>query len=285
MQPISVYTNACLARLIERDDDRISLEGRTKVLVHDERRPTTIVLFHGLSATPTQFVRFANDLHQRGHNVLVPRLPCHGHSDRLCDALASLTADGLRAAATESVAAAQGLGERVVVAGFSLGGILAAWIAQREPIARAVAIAPFFGLSWMPNRLMPHLARTLLALPNRFAWWNPLVRERHYPPHGYPRYATHAVAQAYLLARDVMLGAHLGVKAGELILVTNARETAVNNRAVHGFAAAVRRGGFARLEHAILTGVPFSHDLIEPLRHPAIASRVYSRLLNLIDGT
>jgi pimeloyl-ACP methyl ester carboxylesterase len=242
------------------------------------------VLFHGLAASPTQFVRFANDLHERDHNVLVPRLPRHGHSDRLCDALSSLTAEDLRAVAAQSVEAAQGLGERVVVAGFSLGGVLAAWAAQQEPIARAVAIAPFFGLSWMPNGLMPYLAQALLGQPNHFAWWNPLVRERHYPPHGYPRYATHAVAQAYLLARDVMSRAHLGMKASELILVTNARETAVNNRAVHRFAAALRNGGAARLQHAILTGIPFSHDIIEPLRHPAIADRVYSQLFALIEG-
>jgi alpha-beta hydrolase superfamily lysophospholipase len=282
--PISERTYACLERLVQRDHDRIAPEGRTMALLHGEVRPAAFVLFHGLAATPAQFTRFAHDLYARGHNVLVPRLPRHGYRDRLCDALSTLTSDQLRAVAAQSVDAAHGLGERVVVAGFSLGGVLAAYVAQRRRVARAVAIAPFFGLSWMPNRFMPHLARTLLAFPNLFAWWNPIARERYYPSHGYPRYATHAVAHAYLLAQQVMAAAPDGIAADELVLVTNAREAAVSNRAVRRFERALLSSGAARLEHVVLSGIPFSHDIIEPLRHPEIAGRVYPRLLALIEG-
>ncbi len=277
-------TRAVIERLRRRDHERVSEAGRTKLLLHgDEVRPLAVVLFHGLSASPTQFVRFAHDLHARGHNVIVPRLPRHGHSDRLSTALAHLTADDLRSFARESMAAARGLGERIVVGGFSLGGLIATWVAEREPIARAVAIAPFFGVSWIPNRFMKNLAHAMLRIPNQFQWWDPLQRERQLPAHGYPRYATHALAQAYLLAREVMDSADDGIAAEKLIFVTNAREAAVNNRAVRRLEAHLRAKDARRLDHVVLTGIPFSHDIIEPLRHPEIAARVYPQLLELIE--
>ncbi len=284
MSRIPDRTQATLDRLISRDHERVSEAGRTKLLLHDEVRPLAVVLFHGLSASPTQFVRFAHELHAHGHNVIVPRLPRHGHQNRLSTALAHLTVEDLREFARESVDLASGLGDKVVVAGFSLGGLLTAWIAQRYPIERAVAIAPFFGISWMPNRLMGSFARLILALPNYFHWWDPLARERQMPEHGYPRYATHAIAQSYLLAREVIGGTEAGVAANRLIFVTNAREAAVNNRAVRLLERRLRDAQPERLDHVVLTDVPFSHDIIEPLRHPQVADRVFPTILNLIEG-
>ncbi len=284
MNRIPDDTRATLGRLRSRDHARVSQAGRTKLLLHDEVRPLAVVLFHGLSASPTQFVRFAHELHAHGHNVVVPRLPRHGHQNRLSTALAHLTAEDLRASARESVDIASGLGKNVVIAGFSLGGLLAAWIAQRYPIERAVAIAPFFGISWVPNRLMGSFATVMLALPNRFHWWDPIARERQMPEHGYPRYATHAVAQSYLLAREVLGDAKKGVAANQLIFVTNAREAAINNRAVRTLERRLRKVHPERLDHVVLTDVPFSHDIIEPLRHPQVADRVFPTILNLIEG-
>jgi esterase/lipase len=277
-------TRTILDRLRSRDHDRVGEAGRTKLLLHDDVRPKAIVLFHGLSASPTQFVRFAHELHSRGHNVIVPRLPRHGHKDRLSKALAHLTADDLRAFADQSVDLAGQLGERVIVAGFSLGGLISAWIAERYAVERAVAIAPFFGISWVPNRLMGSFARLLLAMPNRFHWWDPIAREKQMPEHGYPRYSTYALAQSYLLALDVLSHASEGISAKELIFVTNARETAVNNRAVRHLERRLRARHPERLQHVILKDVPFSHDIIEPLRHPKIADQVFPTILSLIEG-
>ncbi len=283
MPKLQPETYTALERLLERDHDRIGDEGRTKLLLHGEVRPKAIVLFHGLSASPTQFVRFASDLHERGHNVLVPRLPRHGHRNRLSDALAYLTAEDLQHVAIESIDLARSLGEDVVVAGFSLGGLLTTWIAQHETVHRAVAIAPFFGMSWMPNRFTEAFAEMMLRLPNMFHWWNPLVRERQVPEHGYPRYATHAIAHALRMARDVAAAADEPVKAGQLVFVTNSREAAVNNRAVRRLARRMRIASGDRIEEMRLTGVPFLHDIIEPLRHPEIADRVYPQLLEIIE--
>jgi pimeloyl-ACP methyl ester carboxylesterase len=283
MHQISDETSALLERFRARDHRGISEKGRTKLLLHDGVRPVATVLFHGIAASPEQFKRFANELHARGHNVVVPRLPRHGHRNRLTIALARLQADDLRAFARDSVALAQGLGEEVIVAGFSLGGLLTTWIAQRYPIARAVAIAPFFGMSWMPNRLLVPFTDLILKLPNIFAWWDPIAREHQLPEHGYPRYASHAVGQALLLGREVFAHAADPIAARELIFVINGREAAVNNRAVRKLAGLLHPAPGGHVEQVVLTGMPFSHDIIEPLRRPEVADRVFPELLDLID--
>jgi hypothetical protein len=129
---------------------------------------------------------------------------------------------------------------------------------------------------------MGPIARVMLALPNRFEWWDPIAREKQQPEHGYPRYPTHAIAQAYLLAREVMDDAAKGIVASRLTFVTNAREAAVNNRAVRRLEARMRASNSQRLDHVVLSGIPFSHDIIEPLRHPAIADAVFPQLMELI---
>ena len=46
-------TQALLHRLRERDHERVGSFGRTMLLLHGEVWPLSIVLFHGLSASPT----------------------------------------------------------------------------------------------------------------------------------------------------------------------------------------------------------------------------------------
>lgn len=272
-------------RFLARDHDRIAPLGRSILLLHAERRERAIVLFHGLSASPTQFVRFAHDLHARGHNIIVPRLPHHGRLDRISGVQARLTSDELCEVAHECLMIARDVGDRVTVAGFSLGGVLALWAAQHEPLQRAVAIAPFLGISWIPNRLMKSISEQLLRWPNRFFWWNPFLRARLLPAHGYPRFATHALAQSYLLARRVIDDAGMiAPQAAEVVLVTNSKEAAVNNRAVRHLAARMHAfRGNARIELVKLSDLPITHDIVEPLHHPKIANRIYPRLLELID--
>jgi pimeloyl-ACP methyl ester carboxylesterase len=254
------------------------------LLSHGARTPKAFLLLHGLTASPLQFASFGELLFARGANVFIPRLPRHGLSDRLTTSLAGLTADELDAFAREAVGAASALGLRLTVVGFSLGGLLAAWIAQHFEVERVVPIAPFLGVAFVPRRVAPSLARLALRLPNQFVWWHPVLRERLLPEHGYPRYSTHALAQSYhLVQRLLSAAAHEAPRTHEIEIVLNASETAVNNRSA-------RRLGHlwsARLARAVpvrsLSGLPPSHDIIEPLATPRLAPRVYPRLLELID--
>jgi alpha-beta hydrolase superfamily lysophospholipase len=273
-----------LDALLARDHDRVGEKGRTLAYIHGERRPRAVVLLHGMTASPPQFERFARALFLRGHNVIVPRLPHHGHADRLSTALESLRPTQLYEATCDYVSIAAELGDRVTVAGFSLGGLLAAWSAQHHFVDRSVAIAPFLGVSWIPSHLMTGVAEMMLRVPNRFHWWNPVLRERQMPAHGYPRYATHAVAHAYRMAHTLLHDARTRPpSARHVVIVANAAESTVNNRAVRRLHALWRAHQTHTVELVTLTGLPISHDIIEPLRRRDVASRAFPQILDAID--
>ena len=273
-----------LERLIARDHPGVGERGRTIAYVHPVRPQRAFVLIHGMSASPAQFERVARDLFARGHNVLVPRLPRHGHANPLSTALARLRSDDLYEAVVDYVTIARELGDRVTVAGFSLGGLLTAWIAQHYEIERAVPVAPFFGISVIPNRLMSTLSEWLLRMPNRFHWWNPILRERHNSVTGYPRYATHAIAHSYRIARSLLDEAQTAQPLAERItIVANAAEVAVNNYAIRKLYKSWRRLRPGSIELARITGLPLSHDIVSPLRPWGLADRAHPHLLRAID--
>lgn len=260
--------------------------GRTLVFDHGRRTERATLLLHGLSASPRQFAGIAQALHERGHNVFVPRLPRHGHHDRLSEALASMNAAQLEACANDSLEIARGLGDRVTVAGFSLGGLLTSYLAQFAGVHRAVAISPFLGVSWIPNVLRLRVARFVLRMPNRFFWWDPILRERQLPEHGYPRFASHAIGHGLTLAHELLEAAqHRAPLTDELVLVINPRDSAVNNRAIARLAARWRRMKPDAVTIHRLNGLPpFLHDIIEPKRYPDVARRVLPVLVEIIDG-
>jgi pimeloyl-ACP methyl ester carboxylesterase len=176
------------------------------------------------------------------------------------------------------------LGDRVTVAGFSLGGLLAAWIGQHFEVDRCVPIAPFFGVALIPNRLMNTVAERLLRLPNRFLWWNPILRDRHIAACGYPRYATHAIAQSYRMARALLDEALTECPGAQHVtIVTNAAEVAVNNHAIRRLYRRWQRHRPETVELSVLTGLPLSHDIVTPERPWRLADRVHPTLLSAID--
>jgi len=251
------------------------------LLTHGRPTPRAYLLFHGLTASPRQFEAFGRALFERGSNVSIPRLPRHGH-DRLTTELRHLTADELRAFASDALTRAAELGDEVVVVGFSAGGLLSAWLAQHRAVARSVSIAPLLGIAWLPRPLTGFAARTALRAPNRFLWWDPILRERLGPPHGYPRFATHAVAHAAILARELLADAkHTAPSARDIRIVLNAHETTVNNAAARRLAALWSRPT-ASVVVRHLQGLPLSHDIIEPLRRGSLAAHVYPTLLDIV---
>jgi esterase/lipase len=275
---------ARLERLMARDHPGVGELGRTIAYLHPSRPQRAFVLIHGMSASPGQFERIARELFARGHNVLVPRLPHHGHADPLSPALARLRPEDLYEAAIDYVAIARELGERVTVAGFSLGGLLAAWVAQHYAIERAVPVSPFFGISMIPNRLMSTVSEWLLRMPNRFHWWNPILRERRISATGYPRYTTHAIAHAYRIARTLLDEAQTNQPLAERVtIVANAAEVAVNNYAIRKLYKSWRRLRPGAIELTRITGLPLSHDIVSPLRPWRLADRAHPHLLHAID--
>ncbi|MBV9272044.1 MAG: alpha/beta fold hydrolase [Candidatus Eremiobacteraeota bacterium] len=273
-----------LEQYLARDQsERIAPYGRSIVLNHGSRTPWSAVLLHGLSASPKQFDAIANLLFERGYNVFTPRLPRHGYEDRSSASLSQMRAEHLRAAASDALAAGRELGEKVLVVGFSLGGLLAVHLVQSERVDRAVAIAPFLGFALFPNRWRRIFMRLALRAPNYFGWWDPLRRDKTYPEHGYPRWSSHALAHAMTIADELFNAAkNEAPKSKRITLIANAREAAVNNRAIDLLAQTWRAHSGVTVDVRRLTSLPYSHDIIETLRPDGIARRALPELLDII---
>jgi len=267
---------AILAR--ERADTNIA--HYTRWWIRDEVAPTAVLLLHGLTNSPPQYDALAPLLHARGHAVVVPRMPLHGHRDRMTDALAALRATDLEAAALEAVATAALCGNRVVVAGISIGATLAGWLAARTRIDTGIAFAPFCGLKELYGGLNDALGGVLRTLPNAFGWWDPRAKEKQPPAHGYPRFATRALGESLRLSTDIAR-APRAVHGRRAVLVLNANDPVVNNAHAHRRFSTLRGYG-VDYERVVLQGLPKMHDVIEPLPQ-AHVELVYPALIDLIE--
>lgn len=264
----------------ERADPRIAYGSRW--WLHGRAAPTAVVLLHGLTNAPPQYDRLASQLHARGHAVIVLRMPYHGFADRMTDAIADLRASDLEAAALQAVVIGALCGERVVVAGISIGATLAGWLAARTRIDLAVAVAPFCGLRELPAGANDALGALLRAAPNRFSWWDPRSKERQPPAHGYPRFATRALGESLRISTDMDRAASLA-HGRRAVLVLNDNDPVVNNgHAQRRFAALRARG--VDCERIVLHGLPEIHDVIEPAIPQARTELVYPKLIELIES-
>src|SRR6266436_9400736 len=120
------------------DGPNVNPVCRTRLYVHGHRTERSLVLLHGFTNCPQQFDALGKSFYGLGWNVLIPRYPRHGYSDRLTTSIAELRSEQLFALANRAAEAGAGLGERLTVAGLSLGGTLTGMIAQeRESVERA----------------------------------------------------------------------------------------------------------------------------------------------------
>lgn len=273
---------ARFALLQAAEGDKLAPYCRTTLLTHGKRTPQAIVLIHGFTNCPYQFQKLAPLLHARGHNVLNLRLPGHGYADRLTTQLIEMTEGALIDSTTNAVDIACGLGEQVTVIGFSLGGVIAGWVAQQRPdVKGAVLISPAIGIQALPanrRRLYGHL---LALLPNFYQWWHPSLKEQPVEPlHAYPRFASHALATLLrigLIVRDSV--GRSRPSARQVMVITNPSDRVVDNQTVAQVVAAWRAHGIAVTTHSFPAEWQLLHDLIDPLQPEQQVERVYPLLL------
>lgn len=283
--PTSTYDEALerLAALRAEDNDLVNTVCRTQLLTHGYKAERVIVLIHGITNCPQQFVEFAPLLYQQGYNVLIPRMPHNGLSDRMTDELRKLTARELRDASGTYVDIARGLGEHVTVLGLSAGGTMAAWIAQhRADVDQIVMIAPMFGIGQIGPHLTVLCMSLFLALPN--------IPTQHFfpfqdgPTHSYLGFSTRALVEVMRLAASVYISARKRPAAVQsLLLVTNASDTAVNNNVTWGMLSRWKLRGMQHVEvyefgreHQLI------HDVIDPEQCEQQVSLVYPVLMDLL---
>src|SRR6266702_8859875 len=220
------------ADLQDLDGPNVNPLCRTRLYTHGRRVERSLVLLHGFTNCPQQMDALGRELFEAGWNVVIPRYPRHGYTDRLNTSIAELRADHLVAVANRAAEVGAGLGDRLTVAGLSLGGILTGLLAQtRDDIEHAVLIAPMLGLKPIPGPVLTAISSLAIRMPNFYLWWNSRLRDRIGPPYGYPRFSTHAYAALFQAGRRLVKAARAGgPKARSIVVITNAAEPRLDNR-------------------------------------------------------
>ena len=257
------------------------------LLEHGQRVPRAVAFMHGITSSPVQFRELGELFYSRGYNVLIGRIPRHGYRDRLSRDHANLTMAEFKAYAAQTVEIASGLGDHLTVAGLSVSGVLAAWCAQTRPdVDLAVPISPAFAPYGAAFQLVPALVRLGKALPNLFVWWNLRKRAAIGPACSYPRFATHAMAEAFQLGLEIYHAAQTSAPAcQQILIVTNPRDMAVNNAATRTVVRSWRaHSPGAVREYAFGRDLGPLHDIIGPYQPNARIDHVYPILFELIDS-
>ncbi|MDX1931906.1 MAG: alpha/beta fold hydrolase [Capsulimonadales bacterium] len=281
------FAEACeRAKEFDREEaDALQPTGHTRLFVHDGPTDRVAVLYHGITNNPLQWEAFGLALQAGGWNVLIPRLPYHGYRDRMTELPGRLDAPAMRRYISESIAVAQGLGERVAVAGLSAGGVYAAWAAQERSIARAIVIAPLFSPKYVPLACVPFLSTIFRRLPNHMQWWNEQAKTAHIPPHAYPRFSTRNLAETLLLGEEVYRKARRTPPCcRDIRILNNAIDRSVSNVATAQAVAAWEGQGATVRTHLLAASEGLPHDVIDPTQPKANLPLVYGLLREMLDG-
>jgi pimeloyl-ACP methyl ester carboxylesterase len=259
----------------------------TQLLEHGQPTERVFVLLHGLSNCPAQFSELGRQLFERGHNVLIPRLPYHGEEDRLTTEWGGLTAEKMLEAGNQAVDLARSLGREVTVAGLSINGATVAWMAQnRDDLQKAVLLAPFLASAGLPDWTLAPVERILLRLPNMFFWWDSKAKENlKGPSYAYPRFPTRVVGETMMLGRSVLEESRiLPARCPSILTVTSAHDTAANNVVADQLVANWRRLrpiGVDSFEFPADERVP--HDFIDPNQPHQRIDLVYPKIIQLLE--
>ncbi len=270
------------AALRERDGSQVNPLCYSRLMTHGHQTARVFVLFHGVTNCPRQYEEFARILFERGHNVLIPRMPQNGYADIETDALHHLTAEQLRDYGDTSIDIACGLGDDVIVTGLSAGGVVAAWVAQFRPeVSRSVIIAPSLGLGFFPDHTMPVVRNLFLRLPNHQRHRD---RNRVEPPHNYTQQSTRGLGQILRFATAVFRAARTAPPAaGDVVLVSNAADTVISNSLTERLGMLWAVQGYPVKTYIFPAGLQLGHDTIDPLQQDQHTAIVYPILQELLE--
>ncbi len=280
--PAPTYDEAVARfRAIElAEQGKVKDVARSRLLTHGKPTPTVYVMVHGLTNSPLQWQELGRTLFEKGHNVLINRMPYHGLPSGKVSELRRLTSCDLRAYADETIDMAAGLGDEIVVVGISGGGTVAAWMAQqRAEVDRAVLLAPFFGLIGVPPSFNNFLVSAFSRVPN-FSPFDPLEPKKAW---GYRGEASRAVANSLMLGLYVGGQADAGtVPRGEVIVITTAVDNTTSNSAIATMLARWQAGGTPITTFEFAADQEMPHNSVDPAADPAKKQQLYEVMLRLL---
>lgn len=259
----------------------------TKLFDHGKQTEHVIVLLHGFTNCPEQFHQLGQQHFEAGYNVLIPRMPYHGLTDRMTEALLDLTAEQLAEFGDRVADIAHGLGRKVTVVGISGSGTLACWLAQnRADLDYVISIAPLFGLAFIPPAVTRLFERLVFRLPNFFLWWDPRTRaENPYSIfYAYPRYPTKALVEILRLGALTRAQAEkFAPKAIQIMMVINDAEPAVSNAEIRRILNLWKKHGMKNPgEYHFEKEMKLPHDIITPGTPGVPIAEIQPRLIGAV---
>lgn len=252
---------------------------RSRLLDHGGRTETVVVLVHGLTNCPQQFLELGQRIHATGANVLILRVPRHGLKGADggiggVDELEGITASELRDYADEAVDIADGLGRDRKVLGLSMGGVITAWIAQNRDVDQAVVVSPALTLPAVPSWVDTLFRNLFSRLPNI-----PLISGTKVD-HAYPGESTKALTAMYQLAQYTTDEAKRAApKARAIVVVTNANDNQIHNPDVYRLTDDWRARGANVTTYEFPSADALPHDVIDPQQPDGDIELVYPVLL------
>jgi len=125
----------------------VDLKHGTQVLSHGRKTKTVLLSLPGLHESPFQLKTLNQFFFDEGANVVSLHLPGHQQKDE--NAINQVTAQEWEDAVSEAITMARGLGDELIVLGYSTGGVLAVQAALQRPkeIRQLFLFAPALALS------------------------------------------------------------------------------------------------------------------------------------------
>src|SRR6266496_1476741 len=262
----------------------------TKLFSHGMQTDHVIVLLHGFTTCPEQFNELGKQYFEAGYNVFIPRMPYHGLSDRLTDALLNLTAENLAAFGDRVIDIAHGLGKKITVMGISGSGTLITWLAQnRADLDFAFPVAPLLGLAFIPPWFTKLFERIALLLPNFYMWWDPRTKADnpfsiYYAYPGYPSRALMEIIRLGMITRAQAKKSPAAAK--NILMVLNDAEPAVSNAEALKLLKSWQKHGKGNLSEVHFEkDMKLPHDIITPGTPGVPIEVVHPRLIELVRNS
>lgn len=170
------------------------------ILAHPRATAASVLLVHGLKGSPKQMLPLSQAFYKSGHNTLSVRLT--GHCTRPENLLEVSYTDWLFDL-SEGFEAALELGEKTILCGYSMGGVLAlaAALSHPEQVAGVILLSPSLICQDKRMGLLPYLHPILSPFKT---WVEPNAKNLiENDPDSYQKTPLHAVSEYAKLARDI----------------------------------------------------------------------------------
>lgn len=256
-----------------------------QLLTHTMRTEKVYILIHDYTNCPCQFGRFAGLIFNNNSNVIIFPLPGHGLKDRMADAHSGITAEDLVRKVDRVLDIGSGLGKKMVVLGVSAGAVLAAWAGQtRRDVEKVILITPAFNYRVISRSNRTLTVKLLLSLPNRYRWYDQVLKEEGMPAHVYPRYATRAIAHivriGMFLEKMLELQAPL---AKSFVVITNGNDSLADNRVTERYVDHLKKYRVEMMTYEFPARMNLGTDIIDPFRTEEQIEKVYPQIMKIID--